>query len=167
MLYHGQLENYARKRFKKDTIYEPLFKEFKPTQQLENYLSGHFMQPRPVRPRSLILVGRSRLGKTEWARSLGPHVYIQGQYSLDAFNVKNYQYIVWDDVPWDRIPAKKQFLGCQRHPFFLSDKYRGKQSIALNGAISIVCCNDDPLQLESDSWYQHNTITVTVLNKLY
>ncbi|CAL5340158.1 unnamed protein product [Camellia sinensis] len=50
---------------------------------------------RPHRPKSIIIEGSSRIGKTCWARSLGPHNYYSGHIDLrdhknDAFyNIKH------------------------------------------------------------------------------
>ncbi len=169
ILYRNQLLSHSRAVYKKEDTYVPMFDNFNLPQSIENYLSGNFAHPRPVRPKTLILVGPSRLGKTEWARSLGPHVYIQSQYSVDAFSVK-FGYIVWDDIPWDRIPNKKAFLGCQRNPFYLSDKYRGKQQITLSGAPSIILTNDYPGfgPIPADmAWYTANTKIIVINDPLF
>ncbi|KAJ1432859.1 hypothetical protein SESBI_06399 [Sesbania bispinosa] len=54
---------------------------------------------RPIRPKSIIVEGHSRTGKTQWARSLGRHNYLCGHldfnsrvYSNDAVYNKNCKY---------------------------------------------------------------------------
>ncbi|QHB15491.1 AC1 [Papaya begomovirus 2] len=39
---------------------------------------------RPVRPRSIIIEGDSRTGKTMWARALGPHNYLSGHLDFNS-----------------------------------------------------------------------------------
>lgn len=69
------------------------------------------------RSRSLVLYGASRLGKTLWARSLGPHVYVMGMLSgavllRDAPEAK---YAVFDDMRGGigMFPSFKEWLGAQ------------------------------------------------------
>lgn len=52
---HAQLEHYVRKKFQRETPYKPIFERFNVPDPIEDYLSGNFRSPRPVRPRSLIL----------------------------------------------------------------------------------------------------------------
>jgi hypothetical protein len=55
ILHYASLENYARKKFRKEEEYEPAFTEFLPPVDILDYLSGNFENPRPVRPKALIL----------------------------------------------------------------------------------------------------------------
>ncbi len=173
---NAQLSSFAAKKYKKEEKYKPSFDWFNPPESVLDYLSGNFEEPRPCRPKSLVLsvcsntVSPSRYGKTEWARSLGPHVYIQAQFSIDAFPATCPRYVVWDDVPFERVPARKVFFGSQHQPFFLSDKYRGKRRLHLNGAITIFLCNPDQdptLSLEWNSWYESNCVVVRLSRPLF
>src|SRR5205814_9552581 len=47
--------------------------------------------------KSLILWGRSRTGKTEWARCLGKHWYMNGMWDRELFDC-NVQYGVLDNM---------------------------------------------------------------------
>ncbi|ORX47108.1 hypothetical protein BCR36DRAFT_371905 [Piromyces finnis] len=75
------------------------------------------------RPNSLILVGPSRSGKTEWARSLGQHMYFNNLLNLDDWD-ESADYIVLDDFSSDItkfLPSLKCFFGGQKE-FTLTDK---------------------------------------------
>lgn len=112
-------------------------------------------------------MGPSRLGKTQWARSLGPHLYFQSMFSLDQFAQRDWQYIVWDDVNLDRIPAKKSFFGVQSDPFVLSDKYRGKQQIQVAQKPSIYVTNVRPDFGQDVDWFMANTVILNVNAPLF
>nr|QCT23848.1 AC1 [Sweet potato leaf curl Hubei virus] len=95
---------------------------------------------RPERPISLILEGPSRVGKTVWARSLGPHNYLCGHldlspkvYSNDAW------YNVIDDVNPHYLKHFKEFIGGQRN--WQSNCKYGKPVQIKGGIPSIVLCN--------------------------
>ncbi|KAG5548915.1 hypothetical protein RHGRI_014321 [Rhododendron griersonianum] len=99
---------------------------------------------RPDRPISIIVEGPSRIGKTKWARSLGPHNYLSGHLDLNS-NVysNNAWYNVIDDVAPHYLFLKhwKQFIGAQ-HDWQTNCKY-GKP-VQINGGIpTIVLCNPD------------------------
>lgn len=116
------------------------------------------------RAKSLLLVGPSRIGKTEWARSLGPHIYINGYYCLEELE-KNGDYLVCDDIPWERFPVWKSILGCQRE-FTMTDKYRKKIVIRDWNKPCIVLWNPDMYPTEAfqsrdvADWIDANTVKV-------
>lgn len=67
-----------------------------------------------LRPKSLVLEGDSRTGKTLWARALGKHNYLSGHldlndkvFSLDA------EYNIIDDVDPHYLKHFKEFMGAQ------------------------------------------------------
>lgn len=70
------------------------------------------------RKRSLVLYGDSRLGKTLWARSLGPHVYIVGIMSGATLlrDMPEAEYAVFDDMRGGigMFPSFKEWLGAQQ-----------------------------------------------------
>lgn len=92
------------------------------------------------RPRSLVLVGKSRIGKTEWARSLGKAMYFCNLFSIDDWDDAA-QYTILDDIDIKYFPHWKFFLGCQKEGV-LTDKYRKKRRIR-NGKPCIWLCNPD------------------------
>lgn len=83
------------------------------------------------------------MGKTIWARSLGPHAYFGGLFSLDE-PLDDAQYAVFDDISGglEFFPHYKFWLGCQAE-FYATDKYKGKRRITW-GRPSIWLSNDDP-----------------------
>jgi len=96
------------------------------------------------RPRSLILIGETRLGKTLWARSLGKHAYFGGLFCLDE-SLEDVDYAVFDDMQGglEFFHAYKFWLGAQSQ-FYATDKYKGKQLIHW-GRPAIYCSNTTPL----------------------
>lgn len=126
--------------------------------------------PRLERPKSLVLVGPSRIGKTSWARSLGLHAYVATSWDLSSFD-SHFDYVVFDDVPWANLSHyAKAFFGCQRD-FSVSDKYRKKKRIS-GGVPCIYCVNNEDFTQEAiafctGNWGKENIEVVYVFNKLY
>lgn len=119
------------------------------------------LTPLVDRPRSLILESPSRFGKTEWARSLGPHMYFNHLFNLDDWR-DDALYIIFDDFEWQFIPAKKCFLGAQKM-FSISDKYRKKRTVKF-GKPCIVLTNILPVLT---TWEAANTVTVRLNKQLF
>lgn len=119
------------------------------------------------RPKSLILVGPSRYGKTEWARSLGAHWYFNGLFNMDEIH-GSVDYAVFDDVNIEFFLGQyKGWFGAQKE-FTLTDKYKGKRKL-LWGKPIIWCCNESPMNskgVDSD-WLEANTMVVYIANKLF
>jgi len=109
-------------------------------------------------------VGRSRTGKTQWARSLGPHMYFNGMIMLDLWN-SDAEYAVFDDFEdWDRFYTYKQFLGAQKE-FILTDKYRKKENVRW-GKPSIILSNFLP-NFKDMQWVRDNCFIVEINTKLF
>lgn len=120
------------------------------------------------RPKSLVLVGDTRLGKTEWARSLGRHSYFNCLFSLDEHDAEA-EYAIFDDCNWKFLPSKKGWFGAQKE-FICTDKYRHKRKIKW-GKPSIFSCNKDgydEMVLSPEwQWIQGNCVIFRVQDKLY
>lgn len=122
------------------------------------------------RPNSLILIGPSRTGKTEWARSLGHHMYFNNLLNLDDWD-ESADYIVLDDFSPEItkfLPSWKCFFGGQKQ-FTLTDKYRGKRTVHW-GKPMIWLSNEDifkHLNLEQGDFIRKNCTIVCLNNKLY
>lgn len=120
------------------------------------------------RPPSLILYGGSKLGKTDFARSLGPHCHFRGSFNqrtLLSIGVDNIDYIIWDDVSWKDSALKnenyKNWMGGQDR-FTISDKFERKMDVTW-GKPCIFLSNKDPLiglPHEDVSWLEANCIIV-------
>lgn len=123
-----------------------------------------------TRPNSLILIGPSRSGKTEWARSLGKHMYFNNLLNLDDWDEES-DYIILDDFSSDilkYLPCWKCFFGGQKQ-FTLTDKYRGKRTVKW-GKPMIWLSNEDlfkNLNIEHINFIKRNCTVIVLDNKLY
>lgn len=121
------------------------------------------------RPKSLILSGPSRLGKTEWARAIGRHIYQTTFWNKDAWD-DDAEYIVFDDCSEDtycRNDLYKSFLGAQRD-FSISGKYRGVTRV--KGGIPAIWLTNKPLYSLSFPdmlWINANCIQVEINTPLF
>ena len=77
-----------------------------------------------INARPLVLLGAPAVDMTTWARSHGPHVYMQGRLNLallhDCLADKEARYLVLDHIPW---------------PLLLAERTHGR-SILINGTFS-------------------------------
>lgn len=116
------------------------------------------------RPKSLILVGPTRCGKTAWARSLGQHMYFNGSFNLDDWD-NDAEYAIFDDwEDWTRFFNYKQFLGAQQE-FTLADKYRAKRTLTW-GKPCIILSNEMPL-FKDWKWIEGNCFICIIENPLF
>lgn len=168
VLNHEKLEYYCKQKYKiKIAKYVSRFSSFANVpQSLVDWASIN-LNGRGDRPLSLFLVGASRLGKTEWARSLGTHTYFNSMFNLDDWNPMA-DYLVIDDIEWKYVPAKKALLGAQAQ-FTMTDKYRKKVTLTW-GKPCIYLCNKDMdvyNSCEEAMWLRDNCVYVILHNKLY
>nr|UBJ26265.1 replication-associated protein [Red panda feces-associated circular DNA virus 13] len=129
--------------------------------------------PDPTRRRfSMALIGPSRTGKTEMARSIGSHWYNITFFMLDNYDA-TCEYAIFDDVEITKsnFNLYKPFFGCQA-TINVTDKYRHKQQIKW-GKPSIFLFNDDEfddlqnsLSKGQKDWLKANCEMYRV-NKLY
>lgn len=114
-------------------------------------------------------MGESGLGKTEWARSLGYHFYMNLDFNLDDYLCdKDALYGVLDDIDINFFPKYKGWLGGQKQ-FTASDKFRKKVRIMWRRPI-IWCTNDDPRQTGKNvdvAWLEKNCVFVNLFEPLY
>lgn len=104
------------------------------------------------------------MGKTEWARSLGRHMYFNGMFDLGQWD-DTAEYAIFDDwCDWTKLYFYKQFLGSQRE-FIVTDKYKHKRSITW-GKPAIVISNERP-KFEDERWIELNCFQCHLLNKLF
>lgn len=83
---------------------------------------------------------------------------------LDGFN-EDAKYVVWDDVDWEHIYSPKSWFGAQKE-IVVTDKYKKKQRLKW-GKPSIYLCNEVPLIVETDSWYQYNVEIIRLEHRLF
>jgi hypothetical protein len=120
----------------------------------------------PNRPISLVLKGVSKLGKTEWARSLGRHMYFNTHFDFKNRWDPDAEYIIFDDFDFEFIPNKKCFFGAQRE-FAITDKYASKRTV-LWGKPAIFLTNAFFDYPEKDRlWYLQNTKMIELKEALY
>nr|CAM59262.1 AC1 protein [Malvastrum leaf curl Guangdong virus] len=132
---------------------------------------------RPWRPKSIVIEGESRTGKTMWARSLGPHNYLCGHLDLSPKVFSNDAwYNVIDDVDPHYLKHFKEFMGAQRD--WQSNTKYGKPIQIKGGIPTIFLCNPGPtssykeyLDEEKNStlknWAIKNATFVTLTGPLY
>lgn len=171
VLYHQNLETYAEKKYDQAALPPHVTNpEYRPWILPQPLLEWTNQRLEPERPKSLILCGGTRLGKTEWARSLGPHTYWNGLFDLSVLN-PNSEYAIFDDFDFNKFYSPKQWFGAQK-VFTVTDKYRKKKTIQWGKPI-IWLCNADQNPLAQDinmalrEWLIENTFVVILENKLW
>jgi hypothetical protein len=123
--------------------------------------------PRARDGRSIWMYGPSRMGKTQLARSLGQHWYMQGMWSLEEYTDEA-AYGVIDDFDWEQFKkyGYKGLLGLQ-YELVVTDKYRGKRTIK-HGKPVVFVTNDLPVFSPQEwAWLEANVFFMNVLNKLF
>lgn len=117
----------------------------------------------------LLLVGPTRIGKTQMIRSLRPHLYFKNYFNLEHYKTtKNSdrppKYLIFDDFEycddpegWHLSkfrPALKPFTDTM--PFTLTDKYMRKMEV--NGLPLVIVTNEMPQDIDKDYWAENCTI---------
>lgn len=121
--------------------------------------------PRKDRPKCLVLVGPSRLGKTQWARSLGRHMYWRGCTNVTKWD-KDAEYIIFDDIEWKFIPQKKSLLTCMGAAT-VTDKYKGKTDIIVDKPAIVLVNEFDIDEIEESSYWKKNLMVVRIERELF
>lgn len=122
--------------------------------------------PKAERAKCLILVGPTRLGKTQWARHLFPdnHMYFRGMTNIRKWR-DDAALLVLDDIPWEFIPQKKSLL-TQMGEAEVTDKYTPKKTIWVNMP-AVVLSNDAPNFGPEDAYWRENAVLAYVDELLY
>jgi hypothetical protein len=110
VLRHEQVEYYATKHYAPQKApYTPQFTEFRRVpQEMTDWVKTEFLKK--DRPKTLVVWGPSRTGKTCWARSLGNHSYLGYAWSIKEVH-QDSDYIVIDDVEMTKFNLWQPFLG--------------------------------------------------------
>lgn len=117
---------------------------------------------------SICIISPSKYGKTQWARSLGPHIYFNGCCIFATADWVSSTYLVVDDVEWEFFKCKKQLLGGQL-TFNTSEKYKPLFNVTFGKPV-IYLVNTDPRQSmtqEEEDYYKDNVVYITLHNKLF
>lgn len=117
------------------------------------------------RPKCLVLVGPSRLGKTQWARSLGRHMYWRGTTNVTKWD-QEAKYLIFDDIDWKFIPQKKSLLTGMGE-CTVTDKYKGKKDIVVDKSAIVLCNEFDIDSIEESSYWKKNLMVVHVSEPLF
>lgn len=124
--------------------------------------------PKTERALCLMLVGPSRTGKTQFAKSICEnHVYWRGSFNLADWD-DNAKLMIFDDIDYEKWTVDlAKTLVTQNGQATMTDKFMRKQTIYVN-APSIILCNKVPTWyfLEEDYWGV-NIKVVRVTAKLY
>lgn len=119
-----------------------------------------------------MLVGPSKTGKTQWARSLGRHIFFREQYNLDLYDPEA-SYVIFDDLPMERVHGLKCWLGSMG-AFSDTDKYRPKTNLEWGPKkCCIILCNPgidwrfSDIWKKEQEWYTCNVEVVEINSNLY
>lgn len=167
IVHNNQIEDFARKRYRVSTSISIRSRDdFRVPPSLDDWVATNLF-PSPERPKCLILVGPTRLGKTEWSRSLGEHTY-WSNYVTSERNLSA-RYAVIDDMEnFDRFTARKHIFGCQK-VIGLNPKYSRLQQWEW-GIPTIWLFNWESLPTElrdAHSYYRQNSIYIEINNPLF
>lgn len=118
-----------------------------------------------------MLIGPTRVGKTLWARSLGPHIYWANSWNAIELVDSQSLYVVLDDCDFDYLPVwiSKGLWGGQES-FVASDKYTKKISISnwRKPLIFIVNPDQDPrFSTKWKNWHSDNCVVVEINKELF
>ncbi|AJM13612.1 replication-associated protein [Asystasia mosaic Madagascar virus] len=169
---------FAPKRVPYESPYTPASFTNVP-EEMKLWVAENVMGPaaRPQRPKSIVIEGSSRTGKTMWARQLGPHNYLCGHLDLsNKVYSNNAWYNVIDDVDPHYLKHFKEFMGAQ-HNWQSNIKY-GKPVQIKGGIPTIFLCNpgpqssykeflDEPKNAGLKQWALKNATFITISDPLY
>lgn len=120
-----------------------------------------------ARPKCLVVIGESRLGKTKYVRSFSSrHVYFKCGWRLDDWD-DDADYVVFDDWSTDDIQKYlcKRLVGVDDE-VVVTDKYRGKRRIKPRPSVLVsnIDIGEEPW---FDGWWRANTVLVRILAPLF
>lgn len=110
VLHYEHLEYFADKHYTPPkSVYSPPYSEFiRVPQEMRNWVDTEL--PKADRPKTLVVWGPSRTGKTSWARSLGHHTYLGFAWAIKEVD-RSCDYIVIDDIDMTNFRLWQPFLG--------------------------------------------------------
>lgn len=170
----NNVDGYLSVLQRESTLYQPVrlfpdhFKENEPWEDAIYRFTEYFVNPTQGRQgkKSLWLHGVTKLGKTDLARSLGPHWYMQNMWNAACLD-DNACYGVMDDIGWEFMKFNyKGMLGFQTD-VTVTDKYK-KKFVYKGGKGVIVCSNKLPdFTIEEWEWLEGNVEFVHITEPVY
>lgn len=152
--------------------YYPASTGFNAAESDEHRLDRELVERRgdnPARPKSLVIFGESRMGKTIFAKALGRCIYFRRHFNMKklfSVGVENIDYTLWDDVPWTEKALKndgfKAWLGGEDE-FEVFDRYQETETIRNFSKPAVFLSNKDPgASLSGDDylWLRENATIV-------
>ncbi|KAM4060294.1 geminivirus rep protein central domain-containing protein [Hirsutella rhossiliensis] len=114
---------------------------WKVPRRLLQWRQKNFDVARLGRPTCLVIVGRPRSGKTEWALSFGRPAHMTGEWNMDELMKPDITHVVLNDIKLRAFPYKRDLAGCQEY-ITATGKYREQRTIRM-GIPVIWTCNED------------------------
>lgn len=99
------------------------------------------------RPTSLVLVGPSKVGKTEWATSFGNPAIMNGGWNLDELLREDVTHLVINDIDVTDFPHKRDLAGCQEY-ITATGKYRQELTVKWGKPVIWTCNEDNSVLLD-------------------
>lgn len=130
------------------------------------------------RYKMLVMFGESMLGKTQWARSLGPHIYWKGLVKADDLleldcppSPTRPKYLIVDDIDWKFVPdcmKKSVLLGTG--PCIVTDRYLKKLPVNVDiPCIYLMNPNEGDIGFDAyffdEAYWKVNTVVCKLGNK--
>lgn len=100
------------------------------------------------RPTSLVLVGPSKVGKTEWATSFGNPAIMNGGWNLDELLREDVTHLVINDIDVTDFPHKRDLAGCQEY-ITATGKYRQELTVKWGKPVIWTCNEDNSVLLDN------------------
>lgn len=166
LLYGQQIKLNLQEEKKPARVFEPQYTKCPWLESADMKRWREEELPKKERAKCLVLVGPTRLGKTQWARHLFPteHIYYRGMTNFRKWNDAA-KLLVLDDIPWEFIPQKKSLL-TQMGECEVTDKYTPKKTLWVSMP-AVVLLNEVPNFAPEDRYWAENAMVVVIEDPLY
>ncbi len=144
ILSYNNVKSFVNDNFKEEIDYnfKSKYKIFKETNLFDNFKNN--LKIEKDRFKLTIVKGESLLGKTQYIRSIGPHLYFRSYINFEDYkNCEKVDYIVLDDIEIDINFANKiKGVLLSMGENILTDKYAKKFRCNINKP-HVFICNDN------------------------
>lgn len=118
------------------------------------------------RPKGLYLWDfRGGVGKTEWARSLGSHIYLTGDCDIKSAWNSNAKYLILDDISIPDLKKKGMWKGFMSGQKFVTLRDLHFKKVVPFGLPCICLSNERPKHF--DDWDNTHIIDYNIEEKLH